>query len=125
MIRINRINWIAGTLLVLLSVIGEALGSHLLKESILHKTYYALAMQFLMGNGLGLILSHLLYQQHRTKLIFYSGLVIGIGTLLFSTTLFMKSLGLTGDWGILTPIGGAVLIAGWVMMVTAAFRSKY
>ncbi len=48
----------------------------------------------------------------------------GVGTLLFSGSLYM--LALTGErwWGAVTPLGGAGFLAGWICLAITAYRER-
>jgi uncharacterized membrane protein YgdD (TMEM256/DUF423 family) len=53
-----------------------------------------------------------------------AGLSMTLGTLIFSGCLY--ALVLTGErrLGAVVPIGGALLIVGWILLAIAALRSK-
>ena len=45
-----------------------------------------------------------------------------VGSLLFSGSLYAMALGAPHRWGIVTPIGGASFVIGWVVLALAALR---
>jgi uncharacterized membrane protein YgdD (TMEM256/DUF423 family) len=45
-----------------------------------------------------------------------------LGSLLFAGSLYAMALGAPHRWGIVTPIGGASFIIGWVVLALAALR---
>lgn len=53
----------------------------------------------------------------------WAGVCLAAGTVAFSGSLF--ALALTGRrrWGALTPVGGTLLLAGWALLVVAAFTA--
>jgi uncharacterized membrane protein YgdD (TMEM256/DUF423 family) len=52
-------------------------------------------------------------------------LLFGIGSLLFSGSLYGLALGGSGSWlGPVTPIGGTLLLVGWSFVGRAAWRSR-
>ncbi len=53
----------------------------------------------------------------------WAGVCLAAGTVVFSGSLF--ALALTGrrGWGALTPVGGVLLLAGWALLVAAAFTA--
>ena len=46
------------------------------------------------------------------------------GIVLFSGSLYILALSGQRYWGIVTPVGGLVLIVGWLTLTAAAFRSR-
>lgn len=123
---IKRWNWIAGSILVFLAIVAEALQSHALEGIGADKAAnYLTATRFMLFNGLGLIVLHLLYERHRSKVIYYSGLLILAGTVFFSFTIILKLFIEMQSWGWITPFGGILLMAGWLLMLITAFRAKY
>jgi len=51
-----------------------------------------------------------------------SFLLIQLGILLFSGSLYIMALGLPRGLGAITPIGGALMIAGWLTLAWNAFK---
>jgi uncharacterized membrane protein YgdD (TMEM256/DUF423 family) len=53
----------------------------------------------------------------------WAGVCLAAGTVAFSGSLF--ALALTGrrPWGAITPVGGVLLLAGWALLVVAAFTA--
>jgi uncharacterized membrane protein YgdD (TMEM256/DUF423 family) len=114
-----------GAVLGGLGVAIGAFGAHALKN-LLEKTgriatyetavhyqfYHALALL-----GIGLLLFHV---QH--KFIGYAGNLIFAGTLIFSGSLYI--LCLTGiKWlGAITPIGGVLMILGWIFLLIGVMK---
>mgnify|MGYP006278180965 CR=1 FL=1 len=122
----KRWSWISGSILIFLAVIAEALQSHALEGISDDKAAnYLTATRFMFFNGLALIAAHLLYQRHRSNSVMYAGGLILAGTVLFSFTVIIKVFASIGSWGMITPFGGMVLMAGWLLMIIAAFRAKY
>ncbi|MCF8308546.1 MAG: DUF423 domain-containing protein [Bacteroidales bacterium] len=123
---IKRWNWIAGSILVFLAIVAEALQSHALEGIGADKAAnYLTATRFMFFNGLGLIVLHLLYERHRSRSIYYSGLLILAGTVFFSFTIILKLFIEMQSWGWVTPFGGILLMAGWLLMIITTFRAKY
>jgi uncharacterized membrane protein YgdD (TMEM256/DUF423 family) len=53
----------------------------------------------------------------------WAGVCFVAGTLTFSGSLFALTLTSSPRWGALTPVGGAVLLAGWALLVFAALTA--
>lgn len=120
--------WIAiGSLLGMTGVAAGAFGAHALKTRVepdmlvifetaaRYQMYHAIALV-----GLGLFASRI-----DQSMLQVSGFSFLAGTLIFSGTLY--ALVLTGNrWlGAITPIGGALLIFGWLMLAVVAMRASF
>ena len=122
----KRWSWIAGSILVFLAIVAEALQNHALEGLSSDKVNnYLTATRFLFYNGLGLIVIYLLYENHRSKPIYYAGLFILAGTVFFSGTIIIKVFFDMQSWGWITPLGGVLLMMGWLLMIISAFRAKF
>lgn len=51
-----------------------------------------------------------------------AALLMLVGAALFAGSLYAMALGAPGSWGIVTPVGGAGMIIGWVVLALAALR---
>jgi uncharacterized membrane protein YgdD (TMEM256/DUF423 family) len=51
-----------------------------------------------------------------------AALLMLLGAALFAGSLYAMALGAPHSWGIVTPVGGAGLILGWVVLAFAALR---
>lgn len=51
-----------------------------------------------------------------------AALLFLIGSLFFAGSLYAMAFGAPHSWGIVTPIGGASLIIGWIVLAFAALR---
>ena len=115
-----------GGIFSLLSVIFGAFGSHLLKkyleESALQS--FEVGVRYLMYHGLAiLIISALPMEGKKWIYRFFIS-----GTLLFSFSIFLLSrdslIKFNLKWlGPITPIGGTLLIIGWIIFIINAFKS--
>ena len=114
-----------GAVFCLLSVIGEALGAHALREHLTHSKglgNFELATDYMFYHGLGLIFVGF-YQSRYPDLSFHvAGWLFIVGTLLFQGNLYLKSVFDFRMIGMLTPVGGVCLMAGWLMFAVQAFR---
>jgi uncharacterized membrane protein YgdD (TMEM256/DUF423 family) len=120
--------WIAiGSLLGMTGVAAGAFGAHALKTRVepdmlaifetaaRYQMYHAVALV-----GLGLFASRI-----DQSMLQVSGFSFVAGTLIFSGTLY--ALVMTGNrtLGAITPIGGALLIFGWLMLAVVAMRASF
>jgi uncharacterized membrane protein YgdD (TMEM256/DUF423 family) len=51
----------------------------------------------------------------------FAGMLFGVGGLIFGCSLYMLALSGVKLWGVVTPIGGLMLLAGWAAVVWGAF----
>jgi len=117
----------------LLAIILGAFGSHKLKAILdpAALNSFQVACDYQMSQGLGLIvvamLSH--YWRHTlaqsTSLINGGGLCILLGTLLFCGSIYLLSLTTIRyigfvNIGLVTPLGGSMMIIGWACLLFAA-----
>ena len=118
---------IFGTLFVLISVIFGAINTHYLK-SILPKiaiNSIDVSLRYMIYHGLGLLIISILPIKEKRYII---NLFI-IGTLLFSLSILILSFqsiskSNLGWLGPLTPMGGILLIGGWIILLYSFIREK-
>jgi uncharacterized membrane protein YgdD (TMEM256/DUF423 family) len=62
--------------------------------------------------------------RHASRLIALAGIGLGLGALLFGGSLYLYAWTGQGWLAVVTPIGGALMIAGWLAVFGAAFRTS-
>ena len=84
------------------------------QTAVLYQLIHALAL-------LGIVA--LLSQSVRSKALLISAGLMVIGTVLFSGSLYLLTL---SSWrvGLITPLGGFLLISSWIMLLIAGFTHK-
>jgi uncharacterized membrane protein YgdD (TMEM256/DUF423 family) len=60
----------------------------------------------------------------RTRLIALAGLGMGLGALVFSGSLYLYALAGISPLAMLAPVGGVMMIAGWLALIGAGFRFR-
>ena len=118
---------IFGVLFALISVIIGAISSHSLKK-ILSETAIdsiEVSLRYMMYHGLGLLIISFLPLKEKK---YISNFFI-IGTILFSFSIlilsFQSILNINLSWlGPVTPIGGSLLIIGWILLLYNFIREK-
>jgi len=113
-------------LLGFLAVALGAFGAHGLKAvlSPYARDIYQTAVEYQFYHAGALLLVAILQFRFELKLLRWSAWALLLGTLVFSGSLYI--LAVTGiSWlGAITPIGGAALLAGWLLLAVAASRMK-
>jgi uncharacterized membrane protein YgdD (TMEM256/DUF423 family) len=118
-------NWIfLGALLGAVSVIAGAFGAHALAARLGPRELqlWETASRYLMYGGLGTILLGLLAAQGARRGIDAAGWCLLAGSLLFSGTVFGLALGGPRWLGAITPLGGTLLIAGFLIFAWSALK---
>lgn len=117
----NRTILAAGALLGATAVALGAFGAHALNDVLTPKTagWWATAVQYQMWHALALIVIAAL-PLRRSALAAWC---MGIGAVIFSGTLCLMALGLPHWLGAVTPIGGMLMIAGWLILAWSALAA--
>ena len=115
-----------GTLTAALSVILGAFGAHALKETLTPELLqtFETGVRYQFYHAVALLFIGLLHAYLPVKLLRTSTILFAIGIALFSGSIYalvaLKSGGVgLGPVGILTPVGGLFLIAGWLCLAWA------
>jgi len=105
----------AGVVLSFLAVGLGAFGAHLLEAKLdpTHFKTYLTAVHYQFIHALALI-GFGLFQTIFTKATSWPGWVLLIGIILFSGSLFLLILFHQNKFGMITPIGGIMLLIGWI-----------
>ena len=116
----QRVTLLAGALLGLLGVAFGAFGAHALKpmlEASGRTETYELAVRYQFYHSMALLIVGALQQFIHTQVLKFSSLFFLAGVLLFSGSLYTLSFTGYTALGMVTPIGGVLLIAGWVFLI--------
>lgn len=105
-----------------LSVIMGAFGAHKLKEFLSPEVLssYQTGVTYQFYHTFALLAVGILYKRYQNQWMEWAGRLFVLGIILFCGSLYLltalqatKEIGLEG-FGILTPIGGLLLVAGWI-----------
>ena len=110
----------------LLSVIAGAAGTHALRDTLdagALRTFET-AARFQMYHALTLLAVGLLAMRWQTRWLTAATALFGLGTLLFSGSLYILALSGIGIFGAVAPVGGLCLMAGWASLIAAALRPR-
>lgn len=117
---------ILGSALGGLAVMIGAFGAHALKhilESSGRTETFETAVKYQFYNALALILLGILMFNLKHQLFDYAGYSFIIGTLVFSGSLYVLCITGITKFGMITPIGGLFLIAGWIFLLVGIVKT--
>jgi uncharacterized membrane protein YgdD (TMEM256/DUF423 family) len=113
----------AGILLALAMVLG-AFGAHALKGQLtpdqLH--VYETAVMYHFFNALGLLGIGLTLRFVNRPAVRWAAVLILVGIVLFSCSLYALTFGAPRLVGVVTPFGGLTLMAGWICFAAGVWR---
>jgi uncharacterized membrane protein YgdD (TMEM256/DUF423 family) len=114
---------IAGMLVALATVLG-AFGAHALKSQLTPERLqvFETAVGYQFFHALGLLAIGVVLRSSDSELLRWSATLVLAGIVLFSGSLYLLTFGTPRIFGIITPVGGLALIAGWIMFATAVWR---
>ncbi|HEU4469554.1 MAG TPA: DUF423 domain-containing protein [Flavisolibacter sp.] len=126
----HKLFLIVGTILAGLAVALGAFGAHGLKKLANEETVgiYQTGVQYQMYHALALLAIGLLAERFSGNAIGYAGFLFMGGITLFSGSLYLiaslKAMNkeISPVIGIMTPIGGLLFIAGWIVLLVALIR---
>jgi uncharacterized membrane protein YgdD (TMEM256/DUF423 family) len=113
----------AGILLALATVFG-AFGAHALKGQLSadRLQVYETAVRYHFFHALGLLGIGLTLRFVDAAAVRWAAVLVLIGIVLFSGSLYALTFGAPRPFGIVTPFGGLALIAGWVSFAVGVWR---
>ena len=114
---------IAGALIALATALG-AFGAHALKGAVSpdRLQVYETAVRYHFVHSLGLLAIGILLRSMDGELLRWSALLVLIGIILFSGSLYVLTLGAPRVFGVITPVGGLALIGGWILFTMTVLR---
>lgn len=117
------LNWISiAAINMAIAVALGAFGAHGLKNSvsIQQLEWWQTATLYWFVHGLGLLLVGILIRLNYTTQT--TAWLLQIGALIFAGSLYAMTLGAPHWLGAITPIGGMLMIAGWLWLAVSTFR---
>lgn len=126
----HKLFLIIGTVLAGLAIALGAFGAHGLKKIVDAETVaiYQTGVQYQMYHALTLLVIGILAERRTSNFINYTGFFFIGGIVLFSGSLYLiasfKAMNkeVSTGIGIMTPLGGLLFIAGWVMLLIALLK---
>ena len=121
----RRVLAVAGVLLALATVLG-AFGAHALKAQLApdRLQVYETAVRYHFFHALGLLGIGLTLRFVDTGPVRWAALLVLVGVVLFSGSLYALTFGAPRIFGPVTPLGGLALIAGWTSYAVGLWRSS-
>lgn len=120
----HKIAYLSGALLGLLGVIAGAMGAHGLKSQLSADAMnsFETAVRFQMYHALLLLVIGYFLEKKPHRLGSRSFWAILLGTILFSGSIYLLVL-TPLSLGLVTPLGGSILIFGWALMAFWLYQS--
>lgn len=121
--------WILGAFFGATAIILGAFGAHALKEVLTPEqlTSFETGVRYQMYHAIVLLVVSRLGDLSDAKLKAI-GWLMGLGVLFFSGSIYLLSTGLGESVkniiGPITPVGGTLLIIGWIVLLMAKIRKK-
>ena len=118
---------IIGAIFSFAGILASSLSSHAIKDKLIANESFdsfALAQYLLIIHGLAIILIGFLAYHFKLNLLNYANIGMIIGIFLFAGTIFIKSMITSFPLGFITPIGGAVLMFSWILVIISFFKIK-
>ena len=119
------LNWIGiAAINMAIAVALGAFGAHGLKGvvNMQQLEWWHTATLYLFVHALGLLLVGLLIRlRYATQT---TAFLLQIGIIIFAGSLYAMTLGAPRWFGAITPIGGVLMIAGWLWLAVTTFRLK-
>jgi uncharacterized membrane protein YgdD (TMEM256/DUF423 family) len=116
---------IAGALLAATGVLAGAFGAHALAASLSPKALAAwdTASRYQIVHALALVC---LGAQNvlPVRCLKSVAALLFFGTVMFSGSLYLLVLSTQSAWGMVTPLGGLMLVAGWLLLAWCAWRRR-
>jgi len=114
---------LAGLLIALATALG-AFGAHALKAHLPQDKLqvYETAVRYHFLHALGLLAIGVLLRSLDGELLRWAAALVLAGIVLFSGSLYLLTFGAPRLVGIVTPVGGLALIAGWILFAATVLR---
>ena len=116
---------IIASLFAALAILFGAFGSHALKERLSAQSLeiYDIATRYLMFHALGIFLIALLGFQLPKESLEMPVIMMIVGTSIFSGSLYLIAMLDFKKLGMVTPIGGLLLIVSWLLLAYNTYKT--
>ncbi len=109
----------------MLAVILGAIGAHVLKNIISSEMLdaYKTGVQYQFYHTFALLAVGILMQFNSSKALYWSAYLFATGIVLFSGSLYVMAISGIKALGIITPLGGIIWIAAWILLAVHCIKS--
>jgi uncharacterized membrane protein YgdD (TMEM256/DUF423 family) len=116
----------SGAVLLALATLLGAFGAHALRTELSadRLNVYLSADRYQFFHSLGLLAVGLAARQLDAALVRWAAALLLIGILCFCGSLYALTFGAPQAIGLLTPLGGLLLVAGWAVFAVAMWRTR-
>ncbi|MEW5882388.1 MAG: DUF423 domain-containing protein [Pseudomonadota bacterium] len=120
----DRLFVILGAASAFVGVAAGAFGAHALKARLAPDllAIFEVGVRYQLVHALALLAVAWACMRWPGRLAAASGWSFAAGTVLFSGSLYLLALTGMRAFGVITPVGGALFLAGWVLLAAAAWR---
>ncbi len=120
----HRSTAVAGALIGFLGVLAGAFGAHALKNQLSSDMLqvFETGARYQMYHALALLACALVAGRRERPLAIWAGRLFLAGTVLFSGSLYAVVLLDQPQLGLVTPVGGLLLLAGWLVLAVATWQ---
>ncbi|WMJ74805.1 DUF423 domain-containing protein [Cytophagaceae bacterium ABcell3] len=123
----QKIFLIAASISGALAVMIGAFGAHALRatlEAAGRTETFETAVKYQFYHSLALLAAGIICSFYQSRLLDYAGYCFIGGILIFCGSLYILILSGVTKWGAVTPIGGLLFIAGWILMCISFFKMQ-
>lgn len=115
----------AGALLGFLAVVLGAFGSHALRDRLDSATLeiYDIGVRYQLAHAIAAVVAAVAVSSFHTGFMVGAGWLFIVGSFFFSGSLYLLAFTGLKTWGMLTPVGGLLLLGGWLSLAIGAWRS--
>ena len=123
--KYDKMLLIITTLLIISSILLGAFGSHILKNilEIKYMDIYNIAIKYHFYNTFSLFILNFFFILLKLRIIFISNIILLVGSVIFSGSLYLLVYTKLSFWGMITPIGGVLLVIAWITFLIGVIRS--
>ena len=122
----DRLLYAGGALAGFLSVAFGAFAAHALRARLAPDmlAVFETGARYQMYHALALFVAAWGWSRWRTRAFSAGGLLFGIGIVLFCGSLYLLAITSLRAFGVITPIGGAAFLGGWLCLAAGALRAR-
>lgn len=118
---------VSGAIFGFLTVAIGAFGAHGLKELLVENgriDTFETGVQYQSIHALALLFLGVYRKYNQAKILSWAAVCFVTGVLIFSGSLYVLSISNAGFWGAITPIGGLLMLAGWVSVIVGIVKEQ-